>query len=622
MRRFIVGTAGHIDHGKSALVRALTGTDPDRLPEEKARGITIDLGFASLEDGENRLGLVDVPGHERFVRNMIAGAGGIDAVLLVVAADEGVQPQTREHFAIVKLLGIGSGLVALTKIDRADPERLRAARAQVEELVEGSFLEATPVLPVSARTGEGIAELRAALLSLPIAQTPERRGQPLRMPVDRAFAMPGFGPVVTGSVVSGTIRPEDRVEVLPEGLIARARRVEIHGREVAEAAAGERTSINLAGVSLDALHRGQILATPGALIASSRLLAQVELLDGAGALRNAEHVTVYHYAAEIQARVRLLEGDRLEPGGRALAILTLAHPVAAAVEDRFVLRRPSPPESIGGGEVRDCHPPRRLAAADREAFGGGDRARRLARRIERRREGVALSELAREEFVSEADVRRLLAPAVEAATLISTAAPEHYLSNSTARSCAAAVTSEIDAARLRPGVAGALRAIVLEKIFPRFDRRVAEHLLARMAAAGEIEDRGETLSRPGADALPPAANRLAERLLARFDMAGLDPPAPRDLVRELGAKDKIVEGLIHYLVREKRLAKLPGGLIVSRRAVDGVAERLRASGRDRISVPEFKEMFGLTRRLAIPLLEHLDERKITRRSGDAREVLR
>lgn len=621
VRRFIVGTAGHIDHGKTALLRALTGIDADRLPEEKARGITIDLGFAHLEQGETRIGFIDAPGHERFVRNMLAGAGGLDAILLVVAADEGIMPQTREHLAIAGMLGLQIGLVALTKIDRVSPEIVEVAESETLDYLRGSFLEGAPVHRVSARTGAGIDLLRSALLSLAGADRREREEAPLRLPVDRAFTVAGFGPVVTGSLVSGAVSPEDRVEILPESKTVRVRRVEVHGRESPRALAGERTSINLAGVELSELARGQMIAAPGTISPATRLLAAVTLLPGAPGLESGDGVVFYHFASETPARVRLLGPDRLAGGESAAALLALARPVAAAVFDRFILRRASPPATIGGGEILDVHPPRKLEPADLADLGGVDRTARLRRRIEREPAGIPIARLAREEYLPPEQVRDLLAGSLDAGEIVETLPGSFYLS----RRREAALAS--DARRLveeeigrRPGARGAPRATVLEKVLSRFELRTGEALLRRFVEKGLLQEQGDELRLPGGAGLPAAEQTLASRIAGRFDEKGLDPPSPAALAAELSAKPKIVEGLIGFLVKEKRLLRLPGGLLISAAAVRGVVDRLRSSGKETVSVAEFKEMFSLTRKMAIPLLEHLDEARITRRVGDLRRI--
>ena len=615
-RRFIVGTAGHIDHGKTALVRALTGIDADRLPEEKARGITIDLGFAHLSRGDARIGFVDVPGHERFVRNMLAGAGGIDAVLLVVAADEGIKPQTREHFAIARLLGIPRGLVALTKSDRVSPDVLGVVELEVRELLAGSSLENAPILPVSAKTGEGVGALADALFALIGPGAAERDRRPLRLPIDRAFSIEGFGPVVTGSLVEGTIAPEQRVDILPEGISARVRRVEVHGEEVPTARAGERTSVNLASIEREALHRGQMIVAPGTIVESDRVLVRLSLLDDAPELESGVEVSFHHFAAERIARLRTW--DAAAAGSSVAALATLDEAIAARVGDHFIVRRLSPPATVGGGEVLDAHPPKKVEPEDRRVFLAGSIPARLRRRIDRAAAGISRDELAREEAIDARDVRAHLADADDVLELDSGLFLSKNRWEELAKWTIATIDEEI---RRRPGATAASRASVVERVFGRFSPRDAEAALRSIAAAGKIAADGENLRLPGAAGLEAADQSLADRIAAIYDTGALDPPSPGDVAAKLSAKPKIVEGLMAYLVKEKRLARLPGGFFVSQGAVDRVAADLRSTGRPTITVPEFKERFGLTRRIAIPLLEHLDERKVTRRAGDAREIL-
>jgi len=620
-RRVIVGTAWHIDHGKTALVRALTGIDADRLPEEKARGITIDLGFAHLSRGDARIGFVDVPWHERFVRNMLAGAGGIDAILLVVAADEGIKPQTREHFAIARLLGIPRGVVALTKSDRVTPDLLQVAELETRELLAGSFLENAPVLPVSARTGEGIESLADALFAMADARAADRDRLPLRLPIDRAFSIAGFGAVATGSLIEGTVEAGQRVEVLPEGLEARVRRIEVHDEEVPAARAGERTSVNLAGLEKAQLRRGQMLVTPGSIRATDRALVRLTLLPDAPGLESGAEVSFHHFASERIARLRLW--DEAAPGSIVPALVTLDEPIAARTFDRFIVRRLSPASTIGGGEILDAHPPRKIDEEDRRVFTEGSAAERLARRVARSVAGAHREELAREESMREDDIRTALRDAIAGGSIRELDSGRLLLSggrwDTLASRAAAAVEEET---RRRPGAVDASRAAILEKVFAAFSQRDAEIVLKSIVDAGKLAAEGESLRLPGGGALPGGEQKMADKIAAMFEEGQLDPPSPGDVAVKLSAKQKIVEGLIAYLVKEKRLVRLPGGFITARSAVDRVAADLRGSGKASISVPEFKEMFGLTRRMAIPLLEHLDESRVTRRAGDTRAILR
>ena len=380
MKSIIVGTAGHIDHGKTSLVRALTGVDADRLPEEKRRGITIDLGFAELSLGDVRVGFVDVPGHERFVKNMLAGAHGLDAVALVIAADEGVMPQTREHFDICKLLGVQSGLVIITKTDAVDDELLELVRLDAQELVAGSFLEAAPVVAASARTGAGLEELRQKLREV-AAQIPARSSRAVaRLPVDRAFTMRGFGAVVTGTLVAGEIMEGQELELLPARERVRVRGLQVHGRAVERAVAGQRTAINLGGVDASAIERGMTLAPAGRLRATQMIDTELEVLPSAPrALRSRARVRVHLGTAEVLARVQVLEEPgEIAVGARGFAQLRLEAPVVALPEERFIIRSYSPQRTVAGGRVLDAFASKHRGRARRGASASGrtDRSRR------------------------------------------------------------------------------------------------------------------------------------------------------------------------------------------------------------------------------------------------------
>ncbi|HEU5248816.1 MAG TPA: selenocysteine-specific translation elongation factor [Thermoanaerobaculia bacterium] len=631
MERFLIGTAGHIDHGKTALVRALTGIDTDRLPEEKRRGITIDLGFAHAEWEDVRVSFVDVPGHERFVRNMLAGVGGIDAVLLVVSADESVMPQTREHFEIVRLLGIRRGLVAVTKVDRVARELVAVTVSDVHEMLAGTSLAGAEVLPVSARTGEGVAELKRAIVRLAGAgDAAARATRVVRLPIDRAFSVPGFGPVVTGSLVSGTISREQKLELLPGHQSVRVRRVEVHGRERAEARAGERTSLNIAGADLSDLERGLVLATPRAFAPSSLLTVRVELLPSAPAVESGDSVSFHHFSADARALVRVLVGKRIDPGGLGHAQLRVSRPIAAAPGDRFVIRRISPVTTIGGGVVLDplaprwsARPPVKVAQMLRRLETGALRDR-LELWIELAQEaGVDEESLATRGGVSTEEVREALSEPLAKGTIRALRrSPDRYVTDEALARLAERARSEIAAyVESESGAVGMPRRTLLARLIPGSDPRWAEAVETALAERGAFVTVGEEARVPGRDDLVGGERELSERIARVFRDRGLDPPSPSEVAEAVRHRPKVVDGLIGYLVKRGSLLRLPGGWLIAREAVNDVVTRLRASGRRTFEVGEFKEMFGLTRRLAIPLLEYLDAEKITRRVGDRRELL-
>jgi len=609
-------------------VRALTGTDPDRLPEEKARGITIDLGFAHTALADDLVAsFVDVPGHERFVRNMLAGAHGIDAVLLVVAADESVMPQTREHFEICRLLGVPSGLVALTKCDVADPETRATAALEVAELVKGSFLDGAAVLPVSALTGEGLPELRAALAAL-AREAPERPARGLlRLPVDRVFTVKGFGTVATGTLVAGELHAGDEVEALPSGRRARVRGLQVHGESLARAAAGTRTAVNLAGLETHELARGDVLVRPGTLLASSMLDVELGLLPGARALEDGARVRVHVASAEALGRVRLLGKGPLAPGERALAQLRLETRVAAGRGDRLVIRSYSPAATIGGAVVVDPLPPRRrerdratlarlrdaptLAAAAEavveEAGPSGIEAPRLAARLT-----VTHEELAAALAASPALVRLGVEPA-------------HVMARSGLDALAAAALAALAAFHrdqpLRPAMP---REELRTRVLGHAPAAVFDHLVRELVEGGRLRALPDGVAIAGHAVQLSTGEQDARRLLLEAAAAaGLAGLAPLALAKSRSADPALVERVARVLLGEKALVRVGEGLLVARDALEGLklSVRERWPAGSKLEVGPFKELVGLTRKHAIPLLEYLDRERVTRRVGADRVVI-
>jgi selenocysteine-specific elongation factor len=600
VRHLIVGTAGHIDHGKSSLVQRLTGIDPDRLKEEKSRGITIELGFADLDVGSDRvLSFVDVPGHERFVRHMVAGATGIDAVLLVVAADEGVKPQTREHLDICRLLDVHAGAVALTKADLVEPDLLEVVKLELQEYLQGSFLESAPVVGVSSRTGEGIEALRLELTELFDRAPPRDTRGVARLPVDRSFVMKGFGTVVTGSLVSGSL---------------------VHRRAVREARAGQRTAVNLQGLACEDAPRGSTLVRPAAMRATRRVWAEVRLLgDAPETLQKGGTLRLHQGTGDRRARLRILE----EGDGGLSGIVFLDRPTVLAPDDRFILRRPAPVNTVGGGRVLDAHPPRRRPRpGELEALQAAGPVERISIRLARAGlAGIALAELAvelaarPEEIAARVEAMETEGLAVRVAGLA--------VSGEDWRSASERVASTLEAFHtaepLRPGMSREeLRGRVGETI-PQESWRF---LLEQLAASGMLRLDGESvalaahrvvLSGPDLD--------LSRRIEAAFREAGLDPP---DLDAVLAGEDRGRAARVSdLLLGEGRLVKIRSGRLFHAGALAGLVDKLREYRRTSatIDVAGFKQLAGVTRRNAIPLLEHLDEQRLTRRVGNVREIL-
>jgi selenocysteine-specific elongation factor len=624
MRSLIVGTAGHIDHGKSALVRALTGTDPDRLKEEKERGITIDLGFAHLDLGQDRVAsFIDVPGHERFVRNMLAGAHGIDAVLLVVAADESVMPQTREHFHICRLLGIARGVVVLTKCDVADAESQTVAEMEARELVAGSFLEKAPVMRVSAQTGAGLDDLRSALRSL-AGDVPARPADGiLRLPVDRAFTLRGFGTVVTGTLVSGALAAGEEVELLPGGRRSRVRGLQVHGQGVDRVAAGNRAAVNLAGLDVADVARGEVLARPGTLRPSRLLDVEISLLSGEKPLRDLARVRVHVASAELLARVRILAD---EPDGRARAQLRMEAPAVAGRGDRLVLRSYSPAVTIGGAVVLDPVPPARrrrgtswLAAPPAEA-GPGAAARLLVEQAGAA--GLDTATLAARLTVPPEEVARLLAADAEVVAL--GREPVWYA----ARAALDALGAKARAALARfhadnPLKPSMPREELRRRVFSRVPAGAFEHVLDALGAAGEAQLAGDgvALARH-AVRLSPQEELARSALLADARARGLEGADLGRVAEKANVARAVLERVAKVLQAEGELRRVGDALVHA-----GALDVLKAQVRERwppgsrLDVGSFKDLTGLSRKFTIPLLEYLDRERVTRRAGNDRLVL-
>jgi len=631
MKHVVVGTAGHIDHGKTSLVKALTGTDTDRLPEEKARGITIDLGFAFLEEPDGlTIEIVDVPGHERFIKNMLAGVGGIDLAMLVIAADEGVMPQTREHFAICSLLHIQSGLVVLTKTDLVEPDWLELVREDVAGLARGTFLAGGPIVAVSAKTGEGIAELRAALREL-AAKVPSRGTDQLpRLPIDRVFTIKGFGTVITGTLMAGRLRVDERVEVFPAGVQAKIRGLQTHSRTVTESSAGQRTAVNLQGVERAAVERGNVLGLAGTLVPSVLVDGALELLPEAPRpLKSRDRVRVHTGTSEIMARVLLLDRPELAPGQSAFGRFRLEAPLVALPGDRFVMRSYSPMVTIGGGTLLDIAPPRfklkapahlahvRLLAEGspdtiveehvRHAGGAGVRVGPLSGRVpfgpERLRglldglqTGGRVVAIDRDWFVHPESLTRLRGLTIAALEQFHRASP------------------------LRPGMSR-------EELRGRAgaaDERVFAHLLTTLEAEGVVRaDRDKVRLASHEVRLTAEQQKAADRLEQDFLSAAAAPPSPEEALGRAGLSGDEEHELFQVLLEARKLVRVKESLYFHAQALDAIQDKLVTMLRERkeIGPGDIKDLLGISRKYAIPLLEFFDSRRVTTRVGE-RRVLR
>ena len=631
-KHIIIGTAGHIDHGKSALVEALTGTHPDRLEEEKRRGITIDLGYAFLELDGTQFGFVDVPGHEKFVRNMLAGAGGIDLVLLVVAADESIKPQTQEHFEICRLLGVERGIVAVTKSDLVDADVLGLVKLEVEEFVRGSFLEGAPIVAVSARTGAGLEELKREMLRVAASAPPRDASRHARLPIDRVFSMQGFGTVVTGTLISGTLRPDEEVEILPSGKRSRIRGLHSGGRTVTRAVAGQRTAVNLADASVGEIERGMVLATKGVFRTTSRMDARVSLLASARPLKSRTRVHFHCGAAERIALVNLLDRDVLAPGANTLAQIHLDAPILAIPGDRFIIRQFSPVVTIGGGMVLDALVLRHkkhdsLAMELLRVLETGKREEILLALIAHSPQGAELSGLAARTGWLESEVREIAdALASQKSIRIVAEQPRIAVCSEAMKSLVARIETEIDDFHARnPLIAGIAKQDLRARAGARLRAEVFRAALDELTGAGRIVLSGDIIQRANRGiALTAEESRVKDQIAREFERAGLAAPSVDEVLKRTAMDAPRARKLLQLLIRENVLVKVTENLIFHKQALESLRPLLlgyKESRGQRLLIAAFKELAGVSRRHAIPLLEYMDRIQLTRRVGDERVIL-
>src|SRR5215471_5221647 len=632
MKSVIVGTAGHIDHGKSALVEALTGTHPDRLEEEKRRGITIDLGFAFLEENGVRFGFVDVPGHERFVSNMLAGAAGVDVLLLVIAADESIKPQTREHFDICRLLGVQRGVVALTKSDLVDSDTLELVRLEAEEYLRGSFLEKAPLIPVSAKTRSGLEELKAALRGAAVNITAKDASRYFRLPIDRAFAMKGFGSVVTGTLISGSVGAGDEVELFPIGERLRVRGVQSGGKTVERAVPGQRTAVNLAGIEHTALKRGMALATSGKFRKTHRIDVRMELLASARKIKQGASLHFHAGTAETIAEVSFHGEKELQAGGGALANLKLQDEILVLPGDRFIVRQFSPVVTIGGGVVLDPLARRPMLrdpgrAAYLETLERGNREGILAAMTERAVLSLGYEEIvARTAWIDSEILEAVQKVSSSGRVRVVSAEPLVLVSGKLFANVREKIIEKVERHQKdNPLLPGILREDLRSSLGRRVKAETFRAALEELVAQKKLEAPGEVVKKAGAEiTLQPEEARAKDQIEAAFAAAGLQVPSVKEVLAKLAVETRRAEKLLQILLREKNLVRVSPELIFHHRALAQLKEQLagykKARG-ERISVPVFKELTGITRKYAIPLLEYLDRERVTRRAGDERVIL-
>lgn len=634
IRNIVAGTAGHIDHGKTSLVRALTGIDTDRLREEKRRGITIELGFAHLElPAGVRVGIVDVPGHERFVRTMVAGAGGIDLVMLVIAADEGIMPQTREHLDICRLLGVRRGVVVLTKSDLVEPEWLGLVTEEVREYLAGSFLEGAAIVPLSARTGEGIDTLREELGRL-ARDVPEReQSGPFRLPVDRVFTMPGFGTVVTGTLWSGIIRTGDPVELLPSGRTGRVRGLHVYGRREEAGFAGQRVAVNLQGIDHHEVGRGETLAPPGAFRATGTVDVLLELLPSSRDLRHRRTVRLHSGTAETGAQVILPDRASLRPGETAPAQLRLRAPLVLCPGDPFVLRCHSPATTIGGGRVLDPSPLRRRRKTEEAmellaALDGGTIDTKIALLVrESRLSGIGFDEISRRSGVGASVLETAFGPLLSRGDLVQAVKdPRIFLTREAfcelEESLVSALGTYLEENQLRDGIG---KEELKGRLPGRSDPRFFGALLAALTREGRITVERDLVKPASAAARPaPGGSAPCDALESELCRGGAEPPTVRELCERLKTPEKLLREQLARLVREGRAVRVAGDLFYAPEPLAALGEKLAAFLRERgeITPAGFRDLSGLSRKFTIPLLEYYDSIRLTIRIGDVRRLRR
>lgn len=630
-RSVVLSTAGHIDHGKTALVYALTGTDADRLPEEKTRGITIDLGFASLQltDAQGQtveLSLIDVPGHHAFIRNMLAGAGGIDCVMMVIAADEGVKPQTEEHFALCTLLGLQHGLVVLTKKDAVTADRLHEVQSEVKRFVSGTFLQGAPLVAVSAFTHEGLPALKQELLQL-ASRVPQRSAdRVMRLPLDRAFAVRGFGAVGTGTLQAGVVRVGNALELQPQQRAVRVRGLQVHGGAREEAHAPNRVAVNLAGIEHSEIERGSVLVPPHTLAAVSTIDAEITAVPGAPALRHRSRVRVHAFTSDALATVLLYDTPATSADSKQLVRLRLAKPMVLVPGDRFVIRQPSPAATLGGGRVLDAHPlPRQRKAATQawlQELRSASQAQQLLLRIQRRGvAGISPIQLVGETGLTLVAVQRWLTPLLQEGQLFGTpersAMPDWFLTPASLRTAQASLLKQLEDSK-----ANAVSRAELQSRTHLKDSAL-DAALRGLQQSGRLSMGAQGVSL--AHHQPIAATRELDRLAkieALYAEAGLSAPLVGEVSAKLGIAAVELTALLTGLLRAKRLVRLGSdALLVHEAAVAKLVADLQRHRGERFDVTRFKSFTKLTRKHAIPLLEYLDGARVTRNDSGTRTVL-
>jgi selenocysteine-specific elongation factor len=633
MKHVILGTAGHIDHGKTALVKALTGVDTDRLKEEKERGITIELGFTFLDLPSGiRLGIIDVPGHEKFVKHMVAGVWGIDLVALVIAGDEGVMPQTREHLDICRLLNVKKGLIVLTKMDLVDRDLLDMVKEEVTEIVQGTFLKGAPILNVSAITGEGIPDLLSTLDHL----SQEIKGRSadglFRLPIDRVFVMKGFGTVVTGTMISGSLSVGETVQILPSGLEGKVRNLQVYNRSVEKAVAGERAAINLQGIETSVIERGDVLIRPGTLRPTQLIDAYLEYLPNTS--RSLKHRTRQRFhigTTLVNASIFLLDKEELAPGDGGFVQLRLERPVMALPQDRFVIRGTSAIQTIGGGVILDSHPDKHKRyspsiMADLRLFKEGTSEQALHQHVHHSgMGGITFEDLLTRVEIPPSEVRSTLKEMAEKGDLLWIDAEKLKVIEKRQyqglRNMALGQLTEFH--QRFPMKSGLSKEELRTKLPPEVDIKLFQILVSELIQSKEVVLEKDKLRLPGHQISSADEKGLVKRVEAAVLKGGLQPPSSKELSEEWSEKEDEVRSIFEHLVHEGVLVKIKGEIYFHRIPFENLKKELvnHLKNHQEITTPQFKEMTKASRKYAIPLIEYFDQIKLTIRLGEKR-VLR
>jgi selenocysteine-specific elongation factor len=624
MRHIILGTAGHIDHGKSALVKALTGTDPDRLKEEKERGITIDIGFADLMFPEEDLaiGIVDVPGHEKLISNMLAGAGGIDMVLLVIAADEGIMPQSREHLAICNILEIKSGLVALTKTDLVEKDWLDLVTDDIRSFVKGTFLENAPIIPVSAKSGENLEPLKNQIKDVAIKTVQKTSGGLFRLPIDRVFTLKGFGTVITGTAVSGTISIDNPLQILPRIINTKIRGLHSHGRPIDTAYAGQRVAINLQGIEKDDLRRGDVAVTPTRFQTTNAVDVYLELLENTPVLKSRSRVHFFVGTSETIARVILYGKEDLKAGETCFCQLRLQDSVVTVSGDRYIIRRFSPLETLGGGEILDPFPAKRRrkeGTADLSILHHGVLEQKIALKIEKAGiYGIAVQAIhgwIQADLSAISDALQNLTQSGEIIRYEDT-----LLHSKVLHSLHNTITEYLSSFHrrnpLKPGVPKEEARSYL-KVNPRLFSHVIASLDNVTAERNIIRLRDFRI------ALSSSEQKYKNKIVELLERGGFQPPMKNDIIAALSINQKQASDILSILSKEGNVVRINESIYLAESSYRNMLSLLKTffSKKPEMTVAEFRDMLQTSRKYALPFLEYLDASNITLRTGDVRKLI-